>query len=133
LKFNKIKTVQCQKEAKCTILGQPFGQFFFWAFFWLDYEIFQLVFFQAPYVHCVVMCFFHVECFAGLTSRWYTCVMMDNFYNNILLLLFFSIAFVYFSPFFGEVFVCLVYLQLLVVFCYGFLVVSLWCSNNVIP
>jgi hypothetical protein len=50
-------------------------------------------------------------------------VKFDNFYNNILLLLFFSIAVVFF-PFFLEGFVHLVCLQLFVSFCYGFLVVS---------
>jgi hypothetical protein len=51
-------------------------------------------------------------------------VKFNNFYNNILLFLFFSIAVVFFFPFFMERFVRLVCLQLLVIFCYGFLIVS---------
>jgi hypothetical protein len=46
-------------------------------------------------------------------------VKFDNFYIKILLLLFFSIAVI----FLVEGFVRLVYLQLEVIFCYGFLVV----------
>ncbi len=153
--------------------GHYFGSLFF---FWLDRETFQLAFFQAPFVHCVVICFFHVECFTSPPSGWYICIMtkeelvrwrrkccwpwywwlrrrkncwfrtwMDYWWlftisNKPYLLNLITwnsttstVTFcctcsfplwLFFFPFFVERFVCLVCLQLLVTFCYGFLVVN---------
>ncbi len=59
-------------------------------------------------------------------------VKFDNFYNNILFLLFFSITVVFFFFPFVEGFVCLVYLQMLVAFLWIFNS-YLWYSNNGSP
>jgi hypothetical protein len=68
-KFNETKTIQCQKLSKMYNFGAIVLAVFFFSLLWLDHEAFQLTFSQALYVHCVVICLFHVENFVGPTSK----------------------------------------------------------------